>query len=346
MGGIEDEILYCHARRTCFRRLPVPFLADISPIPFAFSLLSIAKFVLKGFIRLRVAVMEGEIRLFVEDSGPGVPEAKRDELFTKYQVSLDRLKQGTGLGLNLSKKLMNSMNGDIWLDESYDSGIEGCPGACFVIQLNTVPLDIESSLPMPSIACDDSYHVTTFLKNEELPQNDAILLNDDVSSSQSVIIGTPPIPNDGTETQSEQQRDNLESTVRDLPDNVTVLFVDDDAVLRKLFVRGIKRAAPSWIIQEASSGEAALHLCETKSFDIIFMDQYMASASKQLLGTEAVAEMRSMGVASIICGLSANDIRDSFVGAGANEFVLKPIPCKPDCLRAVLTKLLDHKNIA
>ena len=76
------------------------------------------------------------------------------------------------------------------------------------------------------------------------------------------------------------------------------------------------------------------------------MDQYMASASKQLLGTETVAEMRSKGVKSIICGLSANDIRDSFVGAGANEFVLKPIPCKPDSLRAVLTKLVNHQKIS
>lgn len=36
-----------------------------------------------------------------------------------------------------------------------------------------------------------------------------------------------------------------------------------------------------------------------------FMDMYMASIEKQLLGSEAVALLRSMGVESRICGLSA-----------------------------------------
>ena len=36
------------------------------------------------------------------------------------------------------------MNGDIWLDAEYDSGIPGCPGARFVVNLNAPPLDLET----------------------------------------------------------------------------------------------------------------------------------------------------------------------------------------------------------
>jgi signal transduction histidine kinase len=90
------------------------------------------KFVEKGYIRLRASVVEisGEdkaalngnvglpknahdppqpsqqhIELYVEDSGPGIPEHKRQSLFNKWQDSLDVLNQGTGIGLALCKKL-------------------------------------------------------------------------------------------------------------------------------------------------------------------------------------------------------------------------------------------------
>ena len=67
----------------------------------------------------------------------------------------------------------------------------------------------------------------------------------------------------------------------------------------------------------------------------------MASIEKSLLGTETAKAMRSKGVRSIICGLSANDIKDSFISCGADDFLLKPMPCKSDALREVLVKILD-----
>ena len=68
----------------------------------------------------------------------------------------------------------------------------------------------------------------------------------------------------------------------------------------------------------------------------------MASVEKQLLGTETAAAMRSRGIRSVICGLSANDIRDSFIRAGADHFISKPMPCKPDDLRKVLSDIMNQ----
>jgi CheY-like chemotaxis protein len=129
-----------------------------------------------------------------------------------------------------------------------------------------------------------------------------------------------------------------------LPDQLSVLFVDDDFILRKLFGRSIKRCCPSWNVSEAASGEAALELISNrgsaKPFDLIFLDQYMASAEKQLLGTETVRLIRSKGVESIICGLSANNIEWQFREAGADCFIMKPLPCEASDLVHELKRVL------
>ena len=68
--------------------------------------------------------------------------------------------------------------------------------------------------------------------------------------------------------------------------------------------------------------------------------RYMASVDKQLLGTETAIAMRSKGISSKICGLSANDLRDAFIKAGADDFLLKPMPCKINDLKQVLERVL------
>lgn len=87
-----------------------------------------------------------------------------------------------------------------------------------------------------------------------------------------------------------------------------------------------------------------MQLCkvEEKDYDIIFMDMYMASIDKQLLGTEATRELRSKKCKSIIFGLSANDLEEQFLDAGGNGFIMKPFPCKADPLRQELFRVLDQ----
>jgi CheY-like chemotaxis protein len=62
-------------------------------------------------------------------------------------------------------------------------------------------------------------------------------------------------------------------------------------------------------------------LCKVQeqAYDIIFMDMYMASVSKQLTGTETTRELRSRGCKSLICKFFATR-RES--GAKASSLVL------------------------
>jgi CheY-like chemotaxis protein len=143
------------------------------------------------------------------------------------------------------------------------------------------------------------------------------------------------------------QDGNVDDTVadrRELPSKLSVLFVDDDCVLRKLFTRSLQRIAPDWNLTEASNGETALRLVGSQEFDLIFMDQYMASVEKQLLGSQVTHALRAKGVTSIICGLSANDCRDIFVKAGADDFAVKPFPCEKGALTRELLRILDSRR--
>jgi len=74
----------------------------------------------------------------------------------------------------------------------------------------------------------------------------------------------------------------------------------------------------------------------------VFVDQYMASVEKQLLGTETVSAMRSLGIKSRICGISANDVSELFKESGANSFILKPMPTKSEVLVKELLRILNE----
>jgi len=263
-----------------------------------------AKFVVEGFVRLRAEVIEGHVHLFVEDSGPGIPEEKRKSLFNKYQKSLDSLAQGTGVGLSLVEKLVGLMEGSIWLDEAYRSGYKNYPGARLVIDLKKEP---------EAEADEDGFTSAIDLKTAN-------------------TLATFRVP---------QEVDAK------LPMQCKVLLVDDDHNLRKLARRLIKVVRPSWTIEEAASGEACLHACgdEKQAFDLIFMDQYMTSVEQCLKGTETVRALRSRGVTSPICGLSANDLYTVFETAGADHFHLKPFPSDPNELCRLLVKMFELRNL-
>jgi CheY-like chemotaxis protein len=269
-----------------------------------------AKFVEQGYIRLRADVVDGNVCLYVEDSGPGIPAEKRNNLFSRYQESLDVLSQGTGVGLALCKNLVELMKGDLELDSNFQSGIDGCPGTKIIIRLNTPPVEVDETDESEANAeCDDRLHdLEMALEPKE---------NQELKDIQADLSVQYPLPN-----------------------KLSVLFVDDDRILRKLALRSIKKMMPDWEVAEAASGEAAIQLLDQETFDIIFMDQYMTSAAVGMKGTETTRALRARGVTSKICGLSANDLENAFHSAGADAFVIKPFPCKHDELRIELHRIL------
>jgi PAS domain S-box-containing protein len=69
-----------------------------------------------GDVLIRVRHSETSARIEVEDSGEGIPEAFKVHVFEKFaqaDASATRHFEGTGLGLNISRKLMEAMGGSI-----------------------------------------------------------------------------------------------------------------------------------------------------------------------------------------------------------------------------------------
>jgi len=85
-----------------------------------------------GHVTLRVFADGGSAIFQVKDTGIGIPEEKRSLLFQKFQqldTSYQRLYQGTGLGLALTKQLVELHGGRITVDSTV--GV----GTVFTVQL-------------------------------------------------------------------------------------------------------------------------------------------------------------------------------------------------------------------
>ena len=66
-------------------------------------------------------LVEGGIRISVEDSGEGVERASRDLIFERFyrlDSSRSRHRGGSGLGLSVAKKLVEAHSGRIWVEDS------------------------------------------------------------------------------------------------------------------------------------------------------------------------------------------------------------------------------------
>jgi signal transduction histidine kinase len=78
-----------------------------------------------GNIAVRLASASDVVRVAVEDTGMGIPDADRGRIFERfYRVDKARSRAlgGTGLGLSIVKHLVQAMGGDIWVESQPEVG--------------------------------------------------------------------------------------------------------------------------------------------------------------------------------------------------------------------------------
>ncbi|MFS4581429.1 response regulator [Phaeobacter sp. C3_T13_0] len=135
--------------------LPTSFVGDPGRIRQVLTNLvgNAVKFTSEGHVALQITGISDadgkvcSIHVTIDDTGIGIPEEKLQDIFGEFsQVEDERNRQfeGTGLGLAISKRLIELMDGEIWVDSE-----EG-KGSCFGFRIE-LPLAEGASTSIPTL---------------------------------------------------------------------------------------------------------------------------------------------------------------------------------------------------
>ncbi len=135
------------------------------------------KFSPAGLVKIHAQDMGEKVFLFIEDTGIGIEDAKRHLLFLPFSQLTDDdsiyARQGSGLGLCLSKKLMQQMGGTIELESSALN-----VGSIFKVEI------FKSTYGGQTLANND---LDTFIPNEDSLKGLRILAADDSEDNQILL---------------------------------------------------------------------------------------------------------------------------------------------------------------
>lgn len=84
-------------------------------------------------VHIHVWKADKKVSVAIKDEGPGIPENSRSKVFNEFETvgNVNTHHKGTGLGMPITKRIMDSMGGSVILETE-----EG-KGACFTLELPT-----------------------------------------------------------------------------------------------------------------------------------------------------------------------------------------------------------------
>lgn len=88
------------------------------------------KFTSEGQVTLGCTSVGNKYRIWVRDTGKGIPEDKCDERLFERFFKVDEFVPGTGLGLSICRSLAMTLNGDVGMASTYSEG------SVFWVELN------------------------------------------------------------------------------------------------------------------------------------------------------------------------------------------------------------------
>ncbi|WGW04712.1 response regulator [Tropicibacter oceani] len=154
--------------------LPTRFIGDPGRIRQILTNLigNAVKFTVEGHVLVRVVGMVADngpsaVHITIEDTGIGIPADKVNHVFGEFnQVEDERNRQfeGTGLGLAITKRLVELMDGEVWVDSEFGKG------SCFGLRI---------MLPTDEPATFERARLPEHLKR--------VLVVDDHSANQTIL---------------------------------------------------------------------------------------------------------------------------------------------------------------
>lgn len=284
------------------------------------------KFTEQGSVTVTLEVLEAAgrpagdprfvARFMVSDTGIGLDEADYAKLFQPFsQVdsSLARKYGGAGLGLAISKRLVELMGGEIGVNSELGKGSE------FWF---TIPLHVVAGTVAEAVQADQGF--------APVPLRQTVLqLGEQRKPAAMAVIGS---------TGAGEKVDAFENS---LPE---VLLVEDNQVNQKVALAQLKRLG--YAVQTACNGREAVEAVELHNYDLILMDCQMP----EMDGFEATRLIRGLeertGCNVPIIAMTANAMngdREACLNAGMNDYLAKPF--RAEDLRTILQQWIGEKGV-
>lgn len=256
-----------------------------------------------GRIRLCAQGTPDEVRITVEDNGPGIPEAHQARIFDPFwqeDLASTRKFQGAGLGLALVKELTEAHGGHVRLESQPGQG------ARFEI---TLPRSTPEAGPVPSSpaaaespgasGAGEEWLATVYRRAEFAPLEVSV----ENPAASGPAEGPRPVP-------------------APPPGAATVLVADDEPQMLR-FIES--QLAPEFHVLTARDGMHALHLARSRQPGLIVLD-YMMPAMDGLEVCRALrAEEATRAIPIILLTARADEeSRLQTLEAGATDFLTKP----------------------
>jgi PAS domain S-box-containing protein len=265
----------------------------------------------------------------ISDTGRGIPKDNLQQIGTFFEkVDNDSTYNSTtGLGLAITKQLVNLHGGKIWLEST--AGV----GSRFMFTLPIREQFVVSFLPgtdKPSVP-QMTYQVSS--QDDQSPAE--IKFSKNVKSSVYALMGTPREV-DALSTAPPPQ--SLKIPVEEGAESFKVLIVDDEEV--NLHVLANHLSLHNYATLQAASGSEALSLLEKGMIpDLILLDVMMP----HMTGYEVTRKIREHWEANelpIVLLTAKNQVSDLVMGleVGANDYLIKPIS-KNELLARIKTHL-------
>jgi signal transduction histidine kinase/DNA-binding response OmpR family regulator len=235
---------------------------------------------------------EGEVRITVLDTGVGISEEELSKLFDRfYQVdsSQTREHEGTGIGLALTKELVELHHGTISVDSKLGSWTE------FTV---TLPLGEKH------------------LNDEEIVEEPVIL-----SGAKNF---TEPVIDDFVKTDSSSQAPQNDNTLDE--DKNIVLVVEDNYDVREFIKDALGN---EFQIEEAQNGEQGVRKAEQVIPDLIISDVMMPKMDGNELTKRLKNDEKTSHIPIILLtAKSEQQSKLEGLETGADDYLTKPFDTK------------------
>ncbi len=263
------------------------------------------KFTREGTVTLRAEDRNGQLLVEVADTGIGIPREKQEEIFTPFQQadgSIAREYGGVGLGLSITKSLVELHGGEIGVDSSPGRG------SCFWFTL-------------PFAAEEDGSVMTQYLPAQGQSRT---LGNTGLGRQERKEAGMPSEGGFHDGAPRDEAEDPLPWSRLRRGERISALAVDDDRTNLRVLSQQLLRSG--FEVHSVEGGREALELLnQGLQPDIIISDVMMPGITGFDL-THQIREGKSPGELPIIL-LTAKNQSEAIVhgfASGANDYLTKP----------------------